>query len=363
MLDSNFHSIRKSELHSRAQKGAVLSIVLYMSTTLFEVFFFDGVTKDGVSSLITASISCTVLAILGWMTTFKSLRNHIDIIMILAAATLATQHSLYFVDGFEDANYHFVFSQILATFALILLCNSIYASLVIIFIMMALPLSLTPFITGSTEHITSPVSLYFLGMGECVAVFYAILISADGRSRDEAQFKLEEQARENFDLANRDSLADCYNRRYFDAYSNQEFSKSKLGNHSLALITIDIDNFKNVNDTYGHPVGDYAIKEVVDCCASIVRSSDTISRTGGEEFIILLPETPAKAASDIADQIRQRVESCEIEVSKGDSVQFSISLGVASLDKADDSINSLLHRADQALYLSKERGKNQVTVA
>jgi len=334
-----------------------------MSTTLFEVFFFEGVAKDGASSLIIALISCAVLAVLGWTTTFKPFRNHIDIIMILAAATLATQHSLYFVDGFEDSNYHFTFAQILATFALILLCNSIYASLVIIFIMVALPLALVPFIAGSTEHITSPVSLYYLVVGECVAVFYAALISVDGRSRDQAQFKLEDQARKNFDLANRDPLADCYNRRYFDAYSDQEFSKSKLGNHSLTVITIDIDNFKNVNDTYGHPVGDYAIKEVVDCCGAIVRSSDTIARIGGEEFIILLPETTIKAASDIADRIRQRVEACEIEVSKGESVQFSISLGVASLGKADDTINSLLHRADQALYLSKERGKNQVTVA
>lgn len=363
MLDSNFHSIRKSELHSRAQKGAILSIVLYMSTTLFEVFFFEGVAKNGVSSLIIASASCAVLGVLGWMTTFKSLRKHIDIIMVFASATLATQHALYFADGYEDANYHFVFSQILATFALILLCSSIYASLTTIFIMMALPLAITPLISGSTEHITSPVSLYFLGMGECVAIFYAIIIAADGRSRDEAQFKLEEQARQNFDLANRDPLADCYNRRYFDACSDQEFAKSKRSNHSLTLITIDIDNFKNINDTYGHPVGDYAIKEVVDCCTSIVRTTDTIARVGGEEFVILLPQTPTKAASDIADRIRLGVESCDIEVSNGESVHFSISLGVASLAKADNNITSLLHRADQALYLSKERGKNQVTVA
>ncbi|MCV6623118.1 MAG: GGDEF domain-containing protein [Cellvibrionaceae bacterium] len=362
MFDSSFYSVRKSELHSRTQKGVIVSILLYMSTALLEVYALDGIVTDRYSPLLISSVTCLCLAGLGLMTKLKAMKQYIDIIVVLGAAVFSMQHALYFDNGLEDANYHFVFSQILATFAVILLCSTIWASLSVIAVMLLLPLLIAYLLPGPAEHILDPVSLYFLAMGEAVAVFYAVVIAADGRSRDQAQFELEQRSRENFDLANRDPLANCYNRRYFDVYYDQEFFESLSANRNLSLIIIDIDDFKSINDRYGHPVGDYVIKGVVECCAKTIRPSDTVARIGGEEFIIVLPKTSEQEALKLAQGIRESVEHSGIKLANGDSLNFSISLGVASLSSSDSSMETLLHRADKALYQSKENGKNCVTV-
>jgi diguanylate cyclase (GGDEF)-like protein len=121
----------------------------------------------------------------------------------------------------------------------------------------------------------------------------------------------------------------------------------------------DIDKFKNVNDKYGHDVGDKVLKAVVDCAGNMVREVDTLGRLGGEEFAIALPQTDLKGAEIVAERIRAAVECREIVV-RDIALRCTISLGVAELAGCVNNVDSILKAVDLALYRAKEGGRNRL---
>ena len=156
-------------------------------------------------------------------------------------------------------------------------------------------------------------------------------------------------------LASKDSLTNIFNRRIIDEFISKETIKSKRYNNSLALIMIDIDHFKEVNDKYGHQVGDEVILSLVDIISKNIRESDIFGRWGGEEFIILLPETNLNQATIVAQNIRKKVQEYRF-----DKVgQKTISLGVSEFNSNDDS-TVFIKRVDDALYKAKATGRNRV---
>lgn len=161
------------------------------------------------------------------------------------------------------------------------------------------------------------------------------------------------------DLASTDALTGAHNRRFFMDRIHQEAERSMRYETPLSLLTLDIDHFKNVNDSYGHPIGDVVLRELVAICNKALRTSDTFSRMGGEEFSGLLPETDITAAKQTAERLRQAVERSTVETEAG-SVTYTISLGVAQFDGQDDSIDEFMRRADRALYKAKNAGRNRV---
>lgn len=175
-------------------------------------------------------------------------------------------------------------------------------------------------------------------------------------------------------LAITDSLTEVYNRRFFMELARNEFQRSRRYNKPLSMIMLDIDHFKTVNDTYGHLVGDLTLQTVTRRCRKQLRQSDVIGRFGGEEFIILLPETEAAVkgidAQDLtlsipAEVVAHRLrETFEKEKIKSEWVEFqiTISLGVAGMDETCKNVETLIDRADQAMYLAKNRGRNRVFV-
>jgi len=168
-----------------------------------------------------------------------------------------------------------------------------------------------------------------------------------------AQEKLKNQA-------NRDPLTDMYNRRYFAEISSNIIEIAKRKKENLSLFMIDIDKFKNINDTYGHNIGDEIILLLVDTLNNKLRKSDIAARFGGEEFAIILPNTEKKYIFAIAENIRKEVEKLVYKSDVGD-VKFTISLGIGNFEYASDkSIEEALKRADKALYYAKEHGRNQV---
>ena len=171
---------------------------------------------------------------------------------------------------------------------------------------------------------------------------------------EELQNKLQEQA-------HRDPMTNLYNRRYFHEVSSSIFQIVQRDDHHISLIMIDIDNFKRINDTYGHAVGDEVIKKLASLLERNVRKSDIVSRFGGEEFVILLPSTDLKGAQKIASKIREAVEEILI-VADESVIRFTISLGLADIRSSDQNIEAILNRADKALYKAKESGKNRVVV-
>ena len=162
-------------------------------------------------------------------------------------------------------------------------------------------------------------------------------------------------------LAITDSLTGLYNRRYFFAYAENEIERSKRYNKHLSIIMMDIDHFKKINDSFGHQIGDQVLKEIADICLAILRKVDVMCRYGGEEFVVLLPETEVADAAHAAERMCTAISSLRLKTEKGD-VSVSVSIGVAEMEKSRSSFEKLLAAADTALYSAKETGRNRVRV-
>ncbi|MDD3354012.1 sensor domain-containing diguanylate cyclase [Zoogloea sp.] len=167
---------------------------------------------------------------------------------------------------------------------------------------------------------------------------------------------LHEQLREQ---ANRDPLTGLYNRRYLDSTLERELARCKRDGHSLSVLLIDIDHFKRINDTYGHPAGDEILIRLAHLMGGMARSGDVVCRYGGEEFLLLMPAMPLEAALERAESLRQAFGG--LEVPFGDfRLQASLSIGVAAYPGHGTSAESLIHHADDALYRAKRAGRNRV---
>lgn len=163
------------------------------------------------------------------------------------------------------------------------------------------------------------------------------------------QVKLKEQV-------THDPMTQLYNRRYLYEVAPKIIQRCQNKNSELSLLMFDIDNFKKINDTYGHDVGDKVIITLAKEVLKTIRNSDIPVRFGGEEFLILLPEVTIINAKMIAEKIRANIEALEVE-----NIKFTVSIGLTSYDfKKDEKIDDTIKRADLALYDAKESGKNRV---
>ena len=165
-----------------------------------------------------------------------------------------------------------------------------------------------------------------------------------------------------FDQATKDPLTKTYNRRQFEEIGLKEFARSKRSKKSFCLLMLDADHFKNINDTYGHATGDEVLKELAECCHINVRESDTVARLGGEEFVILLPETPKNTAVKVAEKLRKKISELRIAAPNGKTVKFTVSIGVSSSDDFDQ-FGTILEAADEAMYKAKTSGRNRVVTS
>jgi diguanylate cyclase (GGDEF)-like protein len=163
-------------------------------------------------------------------------------------------------------------------------------------------------------------------------------------------------------LASTDALTTIYNRRRFFELAEREFKRALRFERPLAMIMLDIDNFKKVNDRYGHPAGDQALYEIAKLCLYELRDVDIFGRYGGDEFIVLLPETTLAQATSIAERVRVEIQNAKITLPNNTVITTTISLGIVSLSTSCGSLSILIERADQALYKSKLSGRNQVNI-
>jgi diguanylate cyclase (GGDEF)-like protein len=161
-------------------------------------------------------------------------------------------------------------------------------------------------------------------------------------------------------LAITDPLTGLYNRRYFFDAARREFERARRYKAPLAIILIDLDHFKGVNDTYGHVAGDHVLVTVASRCKQSLRDVDVPARYGGEEFIFLLPETDLTGAHLLAERLRERIKEQVIETGNL-RIAVSASLGVAELDNTCIDLNALVHHADQALYATKRTNRGNIS--
>ncbi|WP_457601190.1 GGDEF domain-containing protein [Hydrogenivirga sp.] len=162
------------------------------------------------------------------------------------------------------------------------------------------------------------------------------------------------------ELAYTDPLTGLNNRRFFMEKAKTIIDLSKRYGEPVALLMMDIDNFKRINDNYGHDVGDLVLKKLAEVINASIRSSDIPARFGGEEFVVLLPKTDEKGALMVAERIRNGFRNSSVQVN-GKEVWTSVSIGLAMLEE-DDDIDTLIKKADEALYEAKRSGKDRVVV-
>lgn len=177
------------------------------------------------------------------------------------------------------------------------------------------------------------------------------------------QIELEKQRKINETLAMTDSLTGLVNRRALMQTLRVDEDRSRRSRQPLGVVMTDVDKFKTINDEFGHNTGDQVLKVVSDCLRACIRSGDHVGRWGGEEFLLVLPNTDIIQAAEIAERCRALLAQQEIRAEDGRLLKISSSFGVASADGVDrPDVMELVNEADKALYWAKEAGRNRVKI-
>jgi len=157
-----------------------------------------------------------------------------------------------------------------------------------------------------------------------------------------------------------DELTGIYNRRHFIERLEQEVLRARRYSQKASLILFDADNFKMVNDTHGHDVGDDVLVAITETTKGCLREVDCFGRFGGEEFVVLLPETSLEEALIVAERIRRSIEKTELPLEDGSALHFTVSLGVTQIHEQEEGHDKIIRRADMAMYRAKQGGRNKV---
>jgi diguanylate cyclase (GGDEF)-like protein len=215
-------------------------------------------------------------------------------------------------------------------------------------------------ITGLEDYMYQNVTVLPLrdtrgGVGYIGIIIYDVTrVATNTRQLQSVNGQLEQ-------LSRTDRLTGLFNRGFWEECLKHEFARHERYRCNVGMVILDIDHFKKINDTYGHPGGDKVIQALANLINSHVRATDRAGRYGGEEFVVLMPDTPCSGAQVFAERLRKSVEGLKVE-HEGHEITFTISLGIADLSQPLKRYEALLECADQALYQSKRNGRNQVTV-
>ncbi len=208
---------------------------------------------------------------------------------------------------------------------------------------------------GGVDYVTKPFQ-----PAEVLARVRTHLALAQARTALEmANRELQRSLAREAELARIDWLTGVYNRSHFYELATHEFAIATRYDQPLAICMLDVDHFKQINDRYGHLIGDQVLCTVAQTAARQIRAADCIGRFGGEEFILLLPNTDISSGLMLAERLRASIAALRIQTEKGE-ITVTISLGVAGRQPADAVIERLIDRADQALYAAKRQGRNCV---
>ena len=181
---------------------------------------------------------------------------------------------------------------------------------------------------------------------------------------EQSNLRMEQSNEALRELAIRDGLTGLFNHRHFKDVLQRELTRAERYDRPLCMLMLDVDHFKNYNDTHGHPAGDEVLKTLADIISTRLRDVDTSARYGGEEFAILLPETARKAGTLVAEDIRAGMESYPFKGRESQPLgKVTVSFGVAEFPADGEDAASLIERADEALYRAKDEGRNRVVCA
>ncbi|MDP2560772.1 GGDEF domain-containing protein [Psychrobium sp. 1_MG-2023] len=234
--------------------------------------------------------------------------------------------------------------------------SSLYRAYLTFFFCMIIPQIVIMIYYGQHQH-TGLVVLAIIYIPATILLSKAI---HDSRlSSIQAHDELKRSVEELHHLSTIDNLTNVHNRRYFFEVSQKLIALATREKTSVSLLMLDIDFFKSINDNYGHQAGDFILKELANSIGKTLRESDVFARIGGEEFTILLNRTSLDEAANIAENIRNAIETKSF-IKDGLSMDITISIGISELCQKHASIESLYQHADQQLYIAKNNGRNRV---
>jgi diguanylate cyclase (GGDEF)-like protein len=196
---------------------------------------------------------------------------------------------------------------------------------------------------GAVDYITKPLSS---------PILYTRIVNQLGIARSNAELKK---------LATTDFLTGALNRRHFLELTGKEMARLRRYKNVASCLMLDIDHFKQVNDTYGHDVGDQAIIATARVTQETLRTEDIFGRFGGEEFAAMLPMTPTEKAATVAERLRAAIEAMRIPTPQG-MLHFTVSIGMTEIGLEEPGFDTALKRADEALYEAKRSGRNRVVI-
>lgn len=186
-------------------------------------------------------------------------------------------------------------------------------------------------------------------------------VATDITERKQAEGELQAAKDRAEQLAHLDELTGLNNRRAFFELGNRAIKQATRYQHSISIIMMDIDHFKNINDNYGHSVGDIVLRNIAITLEHTIREIDIAARIGGEEFAFILPETDMDEASQLAERLRSNIQNMSIE-HEGNTLQITASFGISVSKAIEQTLESMLTQADDALYIAKKKGRNQVKI-
>ncbi|WP_170298688.1 GGDEF domain-containing protein [Massilia eburnea] len=289
-----------------------------------------------------------------WLTS-----NHtLAALIALFALALAQFHDIAILKTQSGGLTPAIMSSIFYPMVAVLLCLGF--SLFVNWMALAL-VSISPFLLAKTGWLGNfPYQLY--GMVIWPTSIFLALICVAFAFGDRRRHLLEKALE---DASNTDPLTGVANRRHFQLLLQRETSRFLRTSHPCTLLMLDIDHFKRINDTFGHPTGDRAIQALANICCKMSRDVDIVARLGGEEFAILMPETVLERSAHLAERIRLQVQELKMRCNSGSEFQWTVSIGIASLQlpaqagkDAAGLGEQLMTRADAALYDAKNAGRN-----
>ena len=216
-------------------------------------------------------------------------------------------------------------------------------------------------ITSQADHMYQNITIFPLA-SLTGKVEQVCLVIYDVTDEAVSRMGMQSLNRQLENVSRTDGLTGLYNRCFWEEQFVMEYKRDKRTESPSALIILDIDNFKKVNDIYGHPAGDEVIKALAGIIKKTIRETDIAGRYGGEEFAIILPDTPVANVEFVAERIRRLVEKCTVVYDEID-IKFTISIGIAGFKHSHKDSIQWLDSADKALYQAKASGKNRVILA
>lgn len=203
-----------------------------------------------------------------------------------------------------------------------------------------------------------PISIRIAPVREVERQF---VVAVEIHSRNSPRYALHQRLEELQEMAMYDALTGIANRRYIEMNLETRLEELRRYNWPFAVMFMDVDNFKTLNDTYGHSIGDRALKMIGSTMVNSLRSFDIIGRWGGEEFVVILVNVPDGELFNVADRFRCLVENSRLPLENNETMSVTVSAGATNA-RSGESIESLIERADKLMYQSKQKGKNLVSV-